>query len=192
MSHQPILSDSKRASWHNSMGTILAGQLQRRNSSLIKASDETKICYKKIVINLVLLKSLRPKQQGLTTAVSCTPLPRAQLLPCDFKRSISSPEGQPLLCRGDIYGAVMASRMFLFYSLFERPDTQGHRKQKVRGLWKASPFYPVTRMINSRYWHRFWIDVINPTCRTSPVDRSGKVLHKYLKWSEGWVAMRLI
>lgn len=43
------------------MGTTVADQLQRQTGLLVQASeetlDETKICCKKTVINLVLLKS---------------------------------------------------------------------------------------------------------------------------------------
>ena len=57
----PIYSDSKRASWQKNMGTTVADQLQRQTGLLVQASeetlDETKICCKKNVINLVLLKS---------------------------------------------------------------------------------------------------------------------------------------
>lgn len=79
--------------------------------------------------------------------ISCIPLPHAQLLPCDFKESSSSPEGDAQLCQADIYGAVMAPRMFLLYSPFEFPDFQDHRKQKPGGIFKGDALFPKTQMI---------------------------------------------
>lgn len=49
-------------------------------------------------------------------------------------------------CSGDIYGAVMAPRMFLLYSPFERPGFQDHRKGQTRDVLKWDVLFPVTQM----------------------------------------------